>query len=298
MKTAFCNKRSSLKGISLARTASLVFLSLLVAGCPAGKQTSDQPPERAADGKIVIRGSNTIGEELAPRLVAEFKKTHPAAEFSLEFKGTAYGMGALMGGQCDMAGASRSPLKEELELARMRNVELNDYTIGSYSVAVIVNGGCPVTSLTKDQVRNIFTGAIQNWKDVGGPDAPIHLYVRDPISGTYLGFKELAMENKPYAPDPNLFTSYEAIAQAVAKDANGIGYSSIELATNAGVKGVSIAGVQPTIASVNKGDYPYSRVLRFYTNKAKEETARDFVQFILSPQGQQVLVQSGFVPHP
>lgn len=294
MKTAFSNERVSLERTSLVRIAGLIVLGLLVAGCPAGKQTS----EREADGKIVIRGSNTIGEELAPRLVAEFKKTHPAAQFSLEFKGTAYGMGALMGGQCDMAGASRSPLKEELELARMRGVELNDYTIGSYSVAVIVNAGCPVTSLTKDQVRDIFTGAVQNWKDVGGPDAPIHLYVRDPISGTYLGFKELAMENKPYALDPNFFTSYEAIAQAVARDASGIGYSSIELATNSGVKGVSIGGVEPTIASVNKGDYPYSRVLRFYTNKAKEEPARDFIQFILSPQGQRVLVQSGFVPHP
>jgi ABC-type phosphate transport system substrate-binding protein len=71
---------------------------------------------------------------------------------------------------------------------------------------VVVGAGNSVTNLTREQVRDIFTGVVQNWKGVGGADAPIHLYARDPISGTALGFKELAMENKPYTPDPKMFT--------------------------------------------------------------------------------------------
>jgi phosphate transport system substrate-binding protein len=206
-------------------------------------------------------------------------------------------MGALMGGFCDIAGASRLPLKEELEVAQFRNVELNDYVIGAYSVAVVVNATNPLANLTREQVRDIFTGVIQNWKEVGGPDAPIHLYIRDPISGTYIGFKELTMENKSYASEQNLFTNYAAIVEAVARDANGIGYSGFNLAPHSGAKVMSIEGVEPTVTAVNEGKYPYARVLHLYTNKGKERPAAvDFIQFIRSPRGQEVLAQMGYVP--
>ena len=296
MKTNLCHRRFGPATTGFLKSVSLILLGVVVAGCPASKQTAETP-ETAPSGKIVIRGSNTIGEELAPRLISEYKKEHPAAGFDLETKGTSYGMGALMGGFCDMAGASRLPLKEELEVAQFRDVELNDYVIGAYSVAVVVNATNPVGNLTREQVRDIFTGVIQNWKEVGGPDAPIHLYIRDPISGTYIGFKELAMENKPYASEQNLFTNYAAVVVAVGRDVNGIGYSGFNLATHSGAKVVSIEGMEPTTAAVNQGKYPYARVLHLYTNKAKERPAAlDFIQFIRSPHGQEVLAQMGYVP--
>jgi phosphate transport system substrate-binding protein len=295
MKTILSHQRLVPAPAGFLKNLSLILLGLLFAGCPAGKPAA---PETAPLQKITIRGSNTVGEELAPRLMAEYKKEHPAAEFDLESKGTSYGMGALMGGFCDMAGASRLPLKEELEVAQFRNVELNDYVIGAYSVAVVVNAANPVGNLTRGQVRDIFTGVIQNWKDVGGPDAPIHLYIRDPISGTYIGFKELAMGNKPYLSGLNLFTNYTGIVAAVAQDANGIGYSGFSLTPQAGVKAVSIDGVEPAVDAVNKGKYPYARTLHLYTNKAKERPAAlDFIQFIQSSRGQAVLAQMGYVPH-
>jgi len=275
------------------RNVSLFLLGLLAAGCPASKPA----PEAATGAKVLIRGSNTFGEELAPRLIAEYKKDHATAAFDVESKATVYGMAALLGGKCDIAGASRVALKEELELAKMRGIELNDYLIGSYSVAVVVNGGNPVASLTKDQVRDIFTGVVTNWNVVGGPDAPIRLYIRDPISGTYLGFKELAMGNTPYGPQPNLFPTYEAIVQAVAKDAHGIGYASLDLAKHAGVKGVSIGGTEASVAAVNKGEYPYSRAIRLYTRKGDETPlTRDFIQFIQSARGQKIVAEMGFAP--
>jgi phosphate transport system substrate-binding protein len=125
------------------------------------------------------------------------------------------------------------------------------------------------------------------------------MYIRDPISGTYLGFQELALDKGAYGQGFKAATSYEAIVQAVASDANAIGYSSVELATNAGVKGVSIEGVPPTIASVNEGKYGYARVLRFYSNKSTEKpSAKEFVDFVQSPAGQKILVDMGFVPLP
>lgn len=277
----------------LVKNAGLFALCLFLTSCAEEKK-----PEAAAGAKILIRGSNTIGEELAPKLIAEYKKDHPSADFNVESKATVYGIAALLGGQCDIAAASRETLKEELELAKMRDITLNDYVIGAYSVAVVVNAGSPVANLAKEQVRDIFTGAVMNWKDVGGPDAPIHLYIRDPISGTYLGFKELAMGNKSYAENPNLFTSYEGIVQAVAKDPHGIGYSSIALANHAGVKGVAVGGVLPTVETINKGLYPYARILRLYTNKAKEASeAKSFIQFVVSERGQKIMAQMGFATH-
>ncbi len=291
MKKIFPTDRST--KMQLVKNAVLLALCLFLASCAEEKK-----PETAAGVKVLIRGSNTIGEELAPKLIAEYKKDHPSADFSVESKATVYGIAALLGGQCDIAAASRETLKEELELAKMRDIELNDYVIGAYSVAVVANASCPVVNLTREQVRDIFTGAVTNWKDVGGPDAPIHLHVRDPISGTYLGFRELAMGNKSYAENPKLFTSYEAIVQAVAKDPHGIGYSSIALANHAGVKAVAVGGVLPTVETINKGQYPYARILRLYTNKAKEaREAKSFIQFVVSERGQKIMAQMGFAPH-
>lgn len=295
MKTLLTSQ-SQKKGRCLSGTLLVLIFALV--SCSEKSQT--QAPQSAGTttkGKIVIKGSNTIGEELAPRLIAEFKKDHSAASIELESKLTGYGLAALLADQCNVAAASRQPIKDELDLAKSRNVELNDYVIGSYSVAVIVNSACGVADLKREQVRDIFTGVIQNWKDVGGSDSPIHIYSRDPVSGTALGFKELAMENKPYASGEKTFTNYSGIVNAVGQDASGIGYCSIDLTKTAGVKVVSINGIAPTVASINEGKFPYARVLHFYTNKGKEDpSAKEFIDFVQSEKGQQIVAQTGNVP--
>ena len=194
--------------------------------------------------------------------------------FETEFKGTTYGFGALFVGRCDIAAASRDASTNEVAMGRDRGIELHNEEIGTYCVAAVVNAANPVANLTREQVRDLFTGAVQNWKEVGGPDASVHLFIRHPVSGTYLGFRELAMEDKPYALGAKTCTNYADIVQAVAGDANGIGYTSFQLAAKSGIKAVSIGGAVPTAASVRQGRYPYARALRFYTNKAAEAPRR------------------------
>jgi phosphate transport system substrate-binding protein len=274
---------------------SLALATTMLAGCPAEKEAVVTAPDAT---KVVIRGSNTIGEELAPHLITVFKQDHPGVAFEVETKATGYGLAALRAGKCDIAAASRSADKEEIAEAEVMHCKLTDHVIGTYGVAVVVNPGNPVTSLTKEQVRDIFTGVITNWSAVGGADSPIHLYARDPISGTYLGFKELAMENKAYALNVKLADSYENDAQAVAQDAAGIGYTGIEVPKSAQVKAITIGGVAATAANVNNSTYPYTRTLHLYTREDRESTTvKDFVTFVLSPKGQDVLVELGFVPH-
>ena len=179
-------------------------------------------------------------------------------------------MAALRIGQCDIAAASRAAIQEEKDLAKESNLEMNDHVLGAYSVTIVAHANNPVSNLSTQQVHDIFTGKVTNWKDVGGPDAAIQLYIRDPISGTHLGFKEIAMGNENYAPHPKLLTSYQAIATAVAADPNGIGYAGILAKPATGIKQLAIGGVAPSAATVHSGKYPYARLLRFYTNKALE----------------------------
>jgi phosphate transport system substrate-binding protein len=252
-----------------------------------------------AEDKITIRGSNTVGEELAPRLIAGFKAAHPGTSFDLEFKGSGYGIGALMGGYCDIAAASKPVSKEQLEISKVRNVEFKEYILGSYAVCVLVNAENPAANLTTNQVRDLFTGKIQNWKDAGGPDAPVHLLIRDPVSGTHTGFKELAMNFEDYGEHVQLFTNYTSLADALAQDPHGIGYAGLDLAAHAGTKAVTIGGVAATAENVNGGKYPYARTLRLYTDTAKETAAaREFINFTLSADGQKIVTQLGDAPKP
>jgi phosphate transport system substrate-binding protein len=282
--------------------AGLVLLAVGLCGCPGNKPAapgSDITPPAGATNKIVIRGSNTIGEELAPRLIAEFTKEHPEVKFDLETKATGYGMAALRVGLCDIAAASRPAIAADLELAKDANLEMNEYVLGAYCAAVVVPASNPVTNLTRDQVRGIFTGKIQNWSEVGGPDLAVQLHIRDAISGTHLGFKELAMNNEDYSTQLKLYTNYTGIVTAVAAHPGGIGFSGLTSAQQRGVRVVAIDGIRPTQQTANDGTYPIARVLRFYTNKAKESPdTKRFIEFVQSSRGQSLMAEMDFAPRP
>src|SRR6185369_455412 len=145
MNTTFRHLCSAPVAQSVLRSLPAALLVLAVSCAP--KQAE----------QLTILGSNTFGEELAPKLIAEYKKEHPEIAFTTEFKGTSYGLGALMVDKCDIAAASREATTNEMGLAKDREIDLNNYVIGSYSVAVIVNANSPLKDLTKDQVRDIFS---------------------------------------------------------------------------------------------------------------------------------------------
>jgi phosphate transport system substrate-binding protein len=290
---------SARRPIFRPRHLLLALSCLLWWGCPGKPPAPQGGPTAPSAGKVVIRGSNTIGEELAPRLIAEFRRQHPEIEFDLESKATGYGMAALRVGKCDLAAASRAAIAADVELAKQAGLEMSEYVIGAYSVAVVVHANNPVTNLTKQQVREIFTGKIKNWKEVGGPDAEIRLCLRDPISGTYLGFKEIAMDNEEYAMSAALFTDYPALVGAVAADPAAIGFAGFAMTRAPGVKAVDIDGVPAQDATVHAGKYPYARAVRFYTNKQKEsEATRAFLSYVLSAEGQELVRLMGFSGRP
>lgn len=253
--------------------------------------------QHAVAEKTVIKGSNTFGEELGPRLAQAYMQTHPGSEFALESKGTATGFAALLAGECDIAAASRSATEDELRLARSRGITMNHYTVGYYGVAVIVHGANPLQGLSDAQVRDIFTGVLTSWKELGGDDHPIHLYIRDPMSGTHVGFQELAMERQPYAEAAKQFGRYREIAENVKRDPHGIGYVDMHVVKEEGLHAVNINGVPVSDIAINEGLYPYARLLRFYTNADQEsKEAKSFIRFVQSRDGRAVLKEMGYMP--
>ena len=204
-----------------------------------------------------------------------------------------------MGGYCDIAGASKPVSKEQEEIAQLRGVKFQEYVIGSYAVSILVGAENSVSNLTSAQVQSLFTGKIKNWQEVGGADAPVHLLIRDPVSGTHLGFKELAMGFQDYAAQVQLFTNYLGLADAVAKDPNAIGYAGLDLVSHAGTKAVTVDGVAPSAETVNGKKYPFARTLRLYTDSGKESAkAKEFISYVLAADGQKVLTQMGYAPKP
>jgi phosphate transport system substrate-binding protein len=252
-------------------------------------------PVGAAD-KLVIKGSNTFGEKLGPRLIQEFNKQYPGVVVELETKGSATGFAALTAGECDIASASRPPTEDETRLAQSRGVKLATYTVGYYGIAVVVSDRNPVRGLSDVQVRGIFTGVITNWSAVGGVDAPITIYIPDAKQGTYLGFQELAMDKKPYASTVRSLATDEMIAEAVKRDSAAIGYVALPMAKQPELHGVRINGVVPTDIAVHERLYPYARQLWLFTDARRESpAARQFIRFVHSRRGQEVVELTGFV---
>ena len=250
----------------------------------------------AGESGLAIKGSNTFGHDLAPALIREFHRAHPEIAVALESKGSASGFSALLAGGCDIASSSRPANEDELRLARSRGAELADHPIGYYGVAVIVNAGNPVERLSDYQVRDAFTGALADWRMLGGGPGEVHVYILNPGLGESLGFQELAMERRAYAASARICSSYDEVVAAVGRDPGGIGYADMTLGGRTGVRVVRINGVPPTVLTVNSDDYPYSRTLRLYTIRGRESRAAlEFIGFVKSQSGQDLLSQMGFV---
>lgn len=251
-------------------------------------------PTRAESLKI--KGSNTFGESLGPRLIEAFRIKYPEILVDLESRNSGYGILTLLDGACDIAAASRALNEDEMRIARSRRLNLLSHTIGFYGISVVVHPANPLANLSDRQVRDIFTGAITNWSELGGAPVPIAVHISSPEAGTYLGFQELALDRKPYRQDAIPHPTYAEIAQAVAADPNAIGYISMSLAERMPVRPVSINGVPPTQIAVADDLYPYARMLRFFTVRGREsKAALSFIRFVRSNEGQNVLEQAGFV---
>jgi phosphate transport system substrate-binding protein len=245
---------------------------------------------------IVIKGSDTLGAKLVPQLAEQFKAQHPGTTFDIAAEGSATGFAALIDKTAAIGMASRPAKPEEIANGKAKGVDLKETVVAYDGIAVIVNTANSIKGLTKKQVEQIFTGEITDWSAVGGSGGKISVYTRNTSSGTYAEFKELAMKKRDYAPDSQKLAGNEQIAQEVGKNPNGVGYIGLAYTKASGIKVVPIDGASPSKESVLAKSYPYARPTFFYTNGEPTGVVKEFIDFIVGPDGQKIVEQVGFVP--
>ncbi|HAL45471.1 MAG: hypothetical protein A2Y12_16705 [Planctomycetes bacterium GWF2_42_9] len=260
----------------------------------------------AAPNMLQIKGSDTM-VNLAQSWSETFMETNPKDFISVTGGGSGTGLSALISGTCDIAMSSRDIKKKEIELAEKKGIKPFEIKVALDGLAVVVSPKNPVSKLTLEQLADIFTGKITNWKQLGGHDGQIVLLSREVNSGTHVYFKEHVLrKNNPsgteeFAPSALMLSSSQAIADEIKGNANAIGYYGMGYVSK-NQKAISIAKdanspyEAPTIENVISGKYPISRPMYLYTNGEPKGLVKKFVDFDLSKQGQEIVVKTDFVP--
>ncbi len=260
-----------------------------------------------AQGMIQIKGSDT-SVNLVQRLAEVYMEKDPDTAIAVTGGGSGVGIAALIANKVDVADASRPMKEKEYAAAKENGVVATEIAIGIDALSVVVHQDNPLSKLSMAQVGAIFRGEVTNWKELGGPDKPISLYGRQPSSGTYVFFQEHVLGNKNYSPKMKQMNGNAQIIDALAADKAGISYVGVGYVFDdkgqllPGIKVLEIAGsngkgVSPLDKNnIKAGTYPIARALFQYTNGKPKGSLKNFVAFILSPEGQRVVEEMGFYP--
>jgi len=282
----------------LTISLSVIVASVLLVGC-GGKDSG----EKTAPKYITVKGSDTM-VHLASAWAEAYMRAHPDTDISVTGGGSGTGIAALLNGTTDICIASRDIKEKEVKMAADKGITPNEIVTSRDGIAVVVNPENPLSELTIEQIGKIYTGVYKNWREVGGPDHEIVILSRESSSGTYVFFQEHVMKKKDYSPDAMLMPSTSAIIQSVSQDMWAIGYVGLGYGVQAAdrVKMLSIKetadtpAVVPSVATVQDGSYSIARGLYFYTNGAPSGVTKEFVDFVLSQKGQEIVLETGYVP--
>jgi phosphate transport system substrate-binding protein len=239
-----------------------------------------------AGAGITVAGSTSV-EPFAELLAEEYMSAHHGLRVYVQGGGSTAGIKAVQTHAAQIGMSSRSLMDDEKAL--------HSVTIAKDAIAVIVNPRNPVGDITLEQIREIFTGKVRRWADVGGLPYPIVLVTREEGSGTREAFQKLVMQKEEVSFESLVQDSNGAIRQVVASDPNAIGYISLGL-VNEKVKALKISGLEPTVANIEKGRYTLVRPFLFVFDQEPTGEAKSFLEFVLSPRAQRLLSREGLVP--
>ncbi len=280
----------------------LTIIALLFSACGGNGEQG----EGSGSAYIEVSGSDTE-VNLAQNLAEAYMEKNPDVSISVTGGGSGTGIAAIINRQTDIANSSRNMSESEIQQALDNGVEPVGTAFAMDGLAVVVNADNPVEELTMEEVSKIYQAEITNWSEVGGDDQSIDLYGRQSNSGTYVYFRENVIDAE-YASRMRNMNGTSQIVEAIRSGSSGIGYVGIGYAVDGGnvrdgLKVVSIApdadseAITPVeFENVADGSYPISRPLYQFTNGVPEGTIRDFLEFELSEEGQEIVRQSGYYP--
>jgi len=252
--------------------------------------------------ELVLKGSTTV-LSIAQLAAEAFLDINPQADVSVAGGGSGVGIAALIDGTAHIASASRAMKPAEWERAVARGIYPFHWYIATDAIAVILHPANPVQGLTLEELRDIYTGKIRNWKELGGPALPVVVVSRDTASGTFEVFKKLVLGgDEVRAPGALFQASNAAVMAAVAGAPGGIGYVGLGFVVPGRVKAVAVAEnpkgpfVEPTPETVAAGAYPLTRPMFMITDGFPSGIVLEFILFVLSDEGQRLVREAGFIP--
>ncbi|MBN2386440.1 MAG: PstS family phosphate ABC transporter substrate-binding protein [Anaerolineales bacterium] len=289
--------------MKLARLLLLVLVVTSLAAC-GPSPVSGETAQAAA--YIENKGSDTI-VNLALAWAERYQGVRPEVRISVSGGGSGTGIAALINGTVDIANASRQIKDEERASAIANGIEPVEFVIARDAIAIIVHPDNPVGQLTLMQLSNIYSGRISNWTEVGGEDRPIVRLSRETNSGTHVYFLETVLRmgdgdsDLLFSMNTLLLPSSEGIINEVRQNPNAIGYDGLGYVPP-DLKVVAVARdpggpyILPAIATVNDGSYPIARDLYMYTTGEPTGVVQEYLDWILSPEAQEIVAELGFVP--
>lgn len=281
----------------------VLLLSILFTSCSSSNHSS---PSDSSASYIENKGSDTI-VNLALAWAETYQAEHTDVRISVTGGGSGTGIAALINNTVDLANASRKIKDEEIAEAQSKGVEPVEHIIARDAIAVIVNPENPVSKLTLQQISDIYSGKIVNWTEVGGDDRPIVKLSRETNSGTHVYFLETVLrlgnseDETLFSMDTLLLPSSEGIISEVRDNPNAIGYDGLGYVPD-DLKMIAIAKeeggsyVLPSIETVNDKSYAIARDLYMYTNGQPQGIVKEYLDWILSEEAQQIVADLGFVP--
>lgn len=289
----------------MKRTFLFFLVSLFVITSCSLNSSSDTSSDSSAL-YIENKGSDTI-VNLALAWAETYQSQHQEVRISVTGGGSGTGIASLINGTVDIANASRQIKEEEIDEAQANGVDPVEFIIARDAIAVIVNPENPVNQLTLQQISDIYSGKITNWKDVGGEDRPIVKLSRETNSGTHVYFLEVVLrlgnseDETLFSMDTLLLPSSEGIIVEVRQNPNAIGYDGLGYVPD-DLKMIAIAEAEggayvlPSIPTVNDKTYPIARDLYMYTNGEPTGVIKEYLEWILSDEAQEIVAELGFVP--
>ncbi|MDR0364085.1 MAG: PstS family phosphate ABC transporter substrate-binding protein [Bacteroidales bacterium] len=246
-----------------------------------------------------IKGSDTM-LPLSQKEAEEFMNVNPSQTVTVTGGGSGVGISALLEGTTDLAQLSRKIKFDEKQKFQSNGKSVKEVIAAYDALAIVTHPSNKVKNLTREQLEDIFTGKIKNWKEVGGDDLAIVPYARETSSGTYEFFKESVLKNKNYMTGIMSMPATGAIIQSISQTKGAIGYVGLAY-LNQNVKAIHVSYdqgktfVEPSVANAKNETYPIVRPLYYYYESASENKVKLFIDFVLSTKGQQIVSEIGFI---
>jgi phosphate transport system substrate-binding protein len=283
--------------------AAVLVIAMLFAGCvqqpggdqPTPTQPGSQPTTPPATISVLKLSGSTTVLPIAQKAADAYMADHAMTDIQIASGGSSVGVQAIGEKTVDIGMSSRDLKAEE----KTKYPDLVETIIANDGIAIIVNPANTVSGLTLDQIKAIYNGSVTNWKTVGGPDQTIVVVGRDSASGTREFFSESVMKKTNYTSTMLEKNSNGAVKQTITQTPGAIGYVGIGY-VDKDVKAVPVivngTPVQATIGTVIGKTYPISRPLLMITQGPPAGLAKSYIDFILSPAGQKIVTEEGFVP--